>query len=275
MTQPTGRDRFINEEKFHDDWATGEDFQKIDVMQMNEAVTAPEMKCICKSLGDITNKKLLDIGCGLGEASIYFALKGAKVTSTDISGKMLELTSFLGAHYNVSIRTHKSSAEDLMLGDEKDFDIVYAGNLLHHVDMESTLRKITQILKPEGVFVSWDPIAYNPIINIYRAIAKQVRTEDEHPLRVKDIKKFSLYFEKVELQYFWLSTLLIFIIMALFQFRNPNKIRYWKKVVEEGDKWATLYKPLAQLDKILLKLFPPLKFLCWNIVVKASKPKII
>ncbi len=273
MEQTTSKDRFINEEKFHDIWATGEDFQKIDVIKMNEAVTAPEMRCIARSLGNITDKKLLDIGSGLGEASVYFAIKGAKVTSTDISGKMLELTSLLAKHYHVDIRTHKSSAEDLLLGDEKDFDIVYAGNLLHHVDIESTLRKITPILKPDGIFVSWDPIAYNPIINIYRAIAKQVRTEDEHPLRVKDIKKFNLFFEKVEFRYFWFSTLLIFIIMALFQLRNPNKIRYWKKVVEEGDKWAIIYKPLERLDRLLLKIFPPLKYLCWNVVVKASRPK--
>jgi len=273
MEQTQIKDRFVSEEKFHDDWAAGEDFQKIDVIKMNEAVTAPEMRCITKSLGDITDKKLLDIGSGLGEASVYFAIKGARVTSTDISGKMLELTAMLGTHYQVDIRTHKSSAEDIMLGNEKDFDIVYAGNLLHHVDIESTLRKVVPILKENGVFVSWDPIAYNPIINVYRAIATKVRTEDEHPLRVKDIKKFNKFFEKVELQYFWLTTLMIFIIMVLFQFRNPNKVRYWKKVVEEGDKWAIIYKPLERLDRFLLKIFPPFKYLCWNVVVKASGPK--
>ena len=229
MEQGTSKDRFIEEEKFHDVWAAGEDFQKIDVIKMNEAVTAPEMRCITKFLGNICNKNLLDLGCGLGEASVYFAIHGAKVTGTDISGKMLEHTYLLGRHYNVEILTHKSSAEDLMLGDNNFFDIVYAGNLLHHVDIESTLRKIIRILKHDGVFVSWDPIAYNPVINIYRALAMQVRTKDEHPLRIKDIKMFNKFFEKVELRYFWFSTLFIFIIMALFQFRNPNKIRYWKK----------------------------------------------
>ena len=166
MEQTGIKDRFTNEEKFHDVWASNEDFQKIDVIKMNEAVTAPEMRCITKSLGNITNKKLLDVGCGLGEASVYFAIKRADVTATDISGKMLENTYELGKYYHVNIRTHKSSAEDLMLGDEKDFDIVYTGYLLHHVEIDSTLCKIVSVLKQDGIFVSWDPIAYNPIINI-------------------------------------------------------------------------------------------------------------
>jgi hypothetical protein len=55
--------------------------------------------------------------------------------------------------------------------------------------------------------------------------------------------------------------------MAVAQRRNPSKERYWKVVIEESEKWAWLYNPLERLDKILLKIFPPLRLLCWNIVV--------
>ena len=43
------------------------------------------MRHISKVLGDLNGKTLLDIGCGLGEASVYFAIRGAEVTSRDIS----------------------------------------------------------------------------------------------------------------------------------------------------------------------------------------------
>jgi 2-polyprenyl-3-methyl-5-hydroxy-6-metoxy-1,4-benzoquinol methylase len=273
MKHTTENERFQSEEEFHDNWALSEDFKNIDVININEAVTAPEMRHITKALGDIKSKKLLDLGCGLGEASVYFAIKGGDVTSTDISGKMLELTKDLAQKYNVNVTTHKSTAEDLMFGSDDKFDIVYAGNLFHHIDMNEVLPRITKILKKDGVLVSWDPIAYNPIINIYRKMAMKVRTVDEHPLTVSDIKKFDTYFNKVEKTYFWFTTLIIFIIMAVFQFRNPNKVRYWKKVVEEGNKWAPIYKPLAAFDKFLLTIFPPFKYLCWNVVIKASEPK--
>ena len=55
--------------------------------------------------------------------------------------------------------------------------------------------------------------------------------------------------------------------MMVAQRKNPNKERYWKVVIEESEKWSWLYKPLEFLDKIILKVFPPLKLLCWNIVV--------
>jgi len=272
MNNPTEKERFHHEEEFHDQWALSEDVKNIDVLNINESITAPEMRQITQSLGDLTNLRLLDLGCGRGEASVYFALQGAKVTSTDISGKMLELTQELGRRYGVDLTTHKSTAEELLLGHEKQFDVIYAGNLFHHIDLEAVLPRLTALLKDDGRLASWDPLAYNPIINVYRKMAMKVRTVDEHPLKVSDLKNFRNYFGKVELKYYWFSTLLIFIIMAVVQFRNPNKVRYWKKVVEEGKKWAPLYRPLAAFDRFILAIFPPLKYLCWNVVVIASEP---
>lgn len=40
-------------------------------------------------LGDIRGKRLLDVGCGLGENSLLFARWGAHVTGVDVSGGSL------------------------------------------------------------------------------------------------------------------------------------------------------------------------------------------
>ena len=262
-----------NEEKFHDKWAGTEDLSKIDIKKINAACTAPEMRYIRKKLGNIKEKSILDVGCGLGETSVFFALEGANVTSLDLSQGMLDATVHLAKLNNINIRTHKSSAEDFLLDKYEKFDIVYGGNLFHHVDIEATIKQIIRHLKPNGVMVSWDPLAYNPLINIYRKIAIEVRTEDEHPLKLKDIKLFNRYFGSVEKRYFWFTTLLVFIMMYLFQRRDPNKERYWKKVVEESKKWSWIYKPLELIDNILLFIFPFLRPLCWNIVIVAYKQK--
>ena len=80
-----------------------------------------------------------------------------------------------------------------------------------------------------------------------------MRTPDEHPLTIKDIRMFNEYFYKVEKKYFWFFTLIIFVLMAVIQRRNPNKERFWKVILEEGDKWAWVYKPLEKLDRLILR----------------------
>jgi 2-polyprenyl-3-methyl-5-hydroxy-6-metoxy-1,4-benzoquinol methylase len=260
-------ERIQNERDFHDAWADSEEVEKINVRESNEVCTAPEMRYIAKRMGDLKGKRLLDIGCGLGEASVYFAILGADVTSSDLSQGMLDATQRLAKANNVEVKQHLASAEDMQLSSGKKFDVIYAGNLLHHVNIEETLVRIKPHLNKGGVLVTWDPLAYNPAINIYRKMATDVRTPDEHPLRWSDIKLFHEHFSRVETKYFWFTTLIIFVIMSLAQRRNPNKERYWKVVVEEGNKWSWLYRPLEALDRLILKVIPPFRLLCWNVVI--------
>ncbi|WP_243543947.1 class I SAM-dependent methyltransferase [Pseudodesulfovibrio tunisiensis] len=264
-------DKFAREREFHDEWAGSTNVEEIDVFRTNEACTAPEMRYITKRLGNLKGKKLLDVGCGLGEASVYFAIRGAQVTSSDLSPGMLDATCRLAQANGVSVTPHVSAAEDLRLPADALFDVIYAGNLLHHVDIEATIKRFLPHLKPGGKVVTWDPLAYNPAINVYRKKAMEVRTVDEHPLTWNDIRLFREHFRNVETRYFWLTTLAIFVAMALLQRRDPNKERYWKSVIDESDKWAPMYKPLEFFDRILLTILPPLRLLCWNVVIVAEK----
>ena len=102
-------------------------------------------------------------------------------------------------------------------------------------------------------------------------MAKDVRTPDEHPIRKKDLNSLKNCFNSVEVKYFWFFTLIIFVLIYFFQRKNPNKVRFWKLILEEGEKWKWLYSPLEKLDKLVLKVFPPLKWLCWNIVIIGYK----
>ena len=265
------RQRQAAEESFHDEWAAGEDVAKINVRHRNEACTAPEMRHLRQALGDLHGRTLLDVGCGLGEASVYFALEGARVTATDVSPGMCDATRRLAAAEGASVETHVSAAEDLRLGD-RQFDIIYVGNTLHHVDIATTLDRLLPHLRAGGTFVSWDPVAYNPLINVYRRVAMKVRTPDEHPLRLRDIRAIAARFETCELRWFWLTTLTIFLAMVFVQFRNPNRVRLWKQVIDDADQWRWLYRPLERLDTVLLRLIPWLRPLCWNVVIVGRSP---
>ena len=71
-----GDERLAKERAFHDAWADSEGIENIDIHASNESCTAPEMRYITQRLGDIQGKRLLDVGCGLGEASVLDIVMG-------------------------------------------------------------------------------------------------------------------------------------------------------------------------------------------------------
>jgi ubiquinone/menaquinone biosynthesis C-methylase UbiE len=258
------------EEIFHDNWADSINIDDVIVDELFEASTSPENRIIIKKIGDIKDKKILELGCGAGEASVYFAKKGAKVTAIDISKGMLEVVHKVAQKHKVSLSTKQSYSDNIDCADET-FDIVYASNLLHHVNILDTLKEVTRVLKKGGLFVSWDPIAHNPMINIYRRMATNVRTADEHPIKMKQLKLFSKYFSNIETEVTWLFTLWIFVKFYFIDKIHPNEERYWKKILTEHKKLETIYYNLEKLDKFVLKFLPFLKRYCWNIVIIAKK----
>ncbi len=260
----------LKEEAFHDQWADSIDLEEIDVEAYFEACTVPENRYLLSKMDDLRGKTVLELGCGSGEASIYFAKRGAKCTATDISGGMLEVVKKLALKHDVKVSTRKSASFPLGFPDNH-FDFVYAANVLHHVDLIPSLEEIHRVLKPGGKLISWDPLDHNPVINVYRRMAGEVRTEDEHPIKMKEIRVFEHRFDHVEYKTFWLTTLWIFLRFYLIERVNPNQERYWKKIIKEHQRLDRLYTRLERVDKKILKWVPFLKRYCWNIAIVSTK----
>lgn len=258
------------EEVFHDDWANSVNIDEVMVDEFFEACTSPENRYIISALADVRGKKVVELGCGLGEAAVYFAKKGADVIATDISSGMLKVVEEVAKKHRVSVKTVQAYSHQMPFPDNH-FDIVYAANLLHHVDVEQSVKEACRILKSGGSFVSWDPLAHNPAINVYRKKAMSVRTEDEHPLKMNQLKIFKKYFSEVKFETTWFFSLWIFIKFYFFDHIDPNKERYWKKILVDHKKLEKTYARLEKNDKIFLKIFPFLRRYCWNIVIVAKK----
>ncbi len=258
------------EEVFHDEWAKSVNVDEVMVDEFFEACTSPENRHIIKLLGDIRGKKVVELGCGLGEAAVYFAKQGADVVATDISGGMLRLVEKVAKKHSVKVAVAQAYSHQMPFADDT-FDIVYAANLLHHVDIEKTMIETKRILKPGGMFVSWDPLAHNPIINVYRRLAMGVRTEDEHPIKMKQLKLFRKHFSGVSTATFWFATLVIFLKFYFIDRVDPNKERYWKKILTDHKNLRKTYGRLERIDHWLLRVLPFLKRYCWNIVIVATK----
>lgn len=260
------------EADFHDRWAVRTDLASVQVTAAFEATTAPENRFIVNAIGDLRGARVLDLGAGLGESSVYFALRGADVTMADLSPEMVALAADLGKHHGVRISTLVGAAETIE-APSSSFDVAYMANLLHHVtDRDQLFRTVRRVLKPGGRFFSWDPLAYNPVINVYRRVATAVRTPDESPLTFADLAVARRHFVDVGHREFWILSLALFLKYYAVDRVHPNADRYWKRILREREDRLGWFRALQRADAILTRL-PVVRRLAWNMVMWGTKAR--
>lgn len=263
------REQLRRERAFHDSWALSLNLKKINVKGAFEGSTSPENRFILSKIGPLKGKYLLDLGCGGGESSIYFAMRGARCVASDWSPEMVNAAKKLAELNQVIIDARVIDAMHIDFPD-CTFDIVYAANMLHHVDPRVTLTEIHRVLKPGGIVCTWDPLKYNPVINVYRRLAANVRSPDERPLGFQALRDARGLFSSVEYETFWFATLWIFLQFYFIEKIHPGRERYWKKIVDEEPRLRNLYCRLERLDKLVKKI-RALEKLAWNIAIVAVK----
>ena len=101
------------EVRFHDEWAGSTDLSRVAVREAFESPAALENRFILAQMGPLEGKRVLDVGAGLGESSVYFALRGASVTTTDISPGMVAAALRLGELHGVSLEGLVTPGETL------------------------------------------------------------------------------------------------------------------------------------------------------------------
>jgi cyclopropane fatty-acyl-phospholipid synthase-like methyltransferase len=100
------------------------------------------------SNGDVKELALLDLGCGDGKDSFFFAEHGAKVLAIDVSHRALQAIKAR----NLSIMVEQQNLEQLALPHDA-FDIIYAHLSLHYFTTEKTIdiiEKLRLALKNRG-----------------------------------------------------------------------------------------------------------------------------
>lgn len=261
-----------NESEFHDRWAAGINPGDTLVDETFTSVTAVENQHILSEFGDVRGKRVLDYGCGSAEGGVYLAKLGAQVVGIDVSPGMLDAAQRLAAHHGVTIETRPVTS-DAIPAETDEFDLIYGNGVLHHVSLDKAIPELARVLRPAGKGCFIEPLPYNPVINVYRRIAKEVRTPDEKPLTFSDIERFRSHFDGVSHREFWLTTLSVFLKFYLIDRANPNKERYWKKIYTDAASLESFFGTLRNVDDRLLSLIPPLRRMCWNTVISVANPR--
>ncbi len=129
--------------------------------------------------GDLSSKKVLDLGCYKGNSlSYYFAENSKKYIAIDLSEKGI-------AHLNNRIKHFDNTAAyaiDFTSDDfrEGDFDLIYAYGVLHHFkNTEELIEKLNQKLASNGQIISYDPLETNFLLKILRSIYRPFQTDKD------------------------------------------------------------------------------------------------
>jgi SAM-dependent methyltransferase len=197
---------------------------------------------------------VIEYGCGLWNYASYLSKNNAKnVIGIDISSVAIDMARQQvqeeGMGDNISFQV--MNAEDLKF-DESSIDLICGAGILHHLNMERAMKSIVKVLVPKGKAIFVEPLGHNLLINLFRYLTPDVRSEDERPLLDKDLKMLEKYFRKVEIEYFYFTALI-----ASFFVGFPG--------------FNLLLKILEFIDKQLFKV-PLLQKQAWVIVIKVSEP---
>jgi hypothetical protein len=115
------------------------------------------------------------------------------------------------------------------------------------------MMELSRVLSPEGEAVFIEPLGHNPFINLYRALTPNIRSSDEHPLKMSDLESLSRYFDKVNLDYYY------FVSLAAVPFQR----------LPGGERFLRLLK---KIDRRLLKV-PFMERFAWMVFIQLGAPR--
>ena len=151
----------------------------------------------------LEGKNVLVVGCGAGVDALYFAKLGAIVHAFDLSPDMLNHARRRATENGLDVSFEQMPAEKMRYADGM-FDLAFARDILHHVDISATMEEIVRVSKPGALFVMdeiyshsiTDTIRHSWIVErlLYRRMSgfiykgqKPYITEDERKMSESDV----------------------------------------------------------------------------------------
>jgi ubiquinone/menaquinone biosynthesis C-methylase UbiE len=99
-------------------------------------------------------KAALEIGCGLGAFSRLLAERSEQVLALDLSPQMIDIAKERSKQYpNINFEVADALTREFP---DEEFDCIVSIATLHHLPLETMMRKIKRMLKVGGTFIGLD-----------------------------------------------------------------------------------------------------------------------
>jgi 2-polyprenyl-3-methyl-5-hydroxy-6-metoxy-1,4-benzoquinol methylase len=131
-------------------------------------------------MGDLSDKSVLDLGCGRGNyMSIPMAQRSKSYLAIDLSKEAIET---MRNKLNKKGLPHaRTEVLDFLSPDFTEcFDVIYAHGVLHHFEFfDVFLERLAHHLNPHGIVISFDPLATSLTSRIWRMVYRPFQTDKE------------------------------------------------------------------------------------------------
>ena len=218
-----------------------------------DAVVQPAIEYLHGNTGEL----VLDMGCGEGKETLELASRGLHVVSTDLSRTQLSRARELvrrkvpdGTVYFV-----QANAEELPFAGE-GFRIIYGKAILHHLDLDISFREVNRLLEPNGRATFAEPMAQHPLFWLARRLTPKLRTQDERPVILSELERFSNRFRFQELEVHFLFA----------------PCAYFFRIIPKGERvFRKMHSFLSKLDTGLFRNFRAVRRFAWYGVIRVQK----
>jgi 2-polyprenyl-3-methyl-5-hydroxy-6-metoxy-1,4-benzoquinol methylase len=186
------------------------------------AQDAPVLVAALQHFGDVAGRRLVDLGCGTGEASLFCAAHGASVVSIDNSKVAIDNLRAYCVEHNVSNVTPicMDAADIAEVG---SCDFIFGSLVLHHVEpFEEFALALRATLRPKGRAFFYENNARSRLLMWFRrhVVGKlwvpRHGDKEEYPLTPEEVNTLAKHF-RLEVRY---PELLFMRLISVYLFRG-------------------------------------------------------
>ena len=151
---------------YNQQWMGEEKFEKLIQSKVNsDQLQHRHLSYLESNIGNLSDKVILDMGCGEGGFLVAVRKKGLKAVGTDLSKMALDI-----AHLQMSCRPNLGNPSILIQSEghhvpfaDNTFDLITSIDTLEHIpDLNGFLKEISRILKKGGYFYANTPNRHWP-----------------------------------------------------------------------------------------------------------------
>jgi ubiquinone/menaquinone biosynthesis C-methylase UbiE len=143
---------------------------------------SPVSRDVVRDISPRPGERVVDVGAGMGPATVSAAKTGASVLAVDPTRYMCRILAVrrLGQRARTAVRVADGSAESIP-ADDHSVDAVWTVNTMHHwMDLDAAIHELARVLRPGGRLLLVDEDFDAPTHPAFAHMQKRSAHRDRH-----------------------------------------------------------------------------------------------